>query len=134
LVRKGGGLLYSERPAGLLRKGGFFTPKYAAKHGRTPIRLIIAFLVLFVLAEDIEGDFAPNSYYPKLNKLLGLPQEQNSPPSFYRMSELWADLQKWSREDRHEELGRFVFRIRGEWRHVGLPYPRHYFHIMNEKI
>jgi hypothetical protein len=81
----------------------------------------IAFLVLFVLAEDIEGDFAPNSYYPKLNKLLGLPQEQNSPPSFYRMSELWADLQKWSREDRHEELGRFVFRIRGEWRHVGLP-------------
>jgi len=28
LVRKGG-LLYSERPAGLLRKGGFFTPKYA---------------------------------------------------------------------------------------------------------
>jgi superfamily I DNA/RNA helicase len=28
LVRNGG-LLYSERPAGLLRKGGFFTPKYA---------------------------------------------------------------------------------------------------------
>jgi type I restriction enzyme M protein len=28
LVRKGG-LLCSERPAGLLRKGGFFTPKYA---------------------------------------------------------------------------------------------------------
>ena len=30
MVRKGG-LLYSERPAGLLRKGGFFTPKYAIR-------------------------------------------------------------------------------------------------------
>jgi hypothetical protein len=30
LLRKGG-LLYSERPADLLRKPGFFTPKYADK-------------------------------------------------------------------------------------------------------
>jgi hypothetical protein len=28
----------------------------------------------------------------------------------------------WSREDRHEELGRFVARIRGGWVHVGLPH------------
>jgi hypothetical protein len=81
----------------------------------------IAYLVLFVLAEDAEGAFAPHAYYPRLNKLLGLPPEGGAPPSFYYMGELWADLQKWSIEDRNEEFGRFVFRIRGVWIHVGLP-------------
>ena len=81
----------------------------------------IAFLVLFVLAEDVEGDFAPHAYYPRLNQLLGISAEQGRPASFDRMWELWADLEKWSKEDRNEELGRFAFRIRGEWRHVGLP-------------
>ena len=81
----------------------------------------IAFLVLFVLAEDTEGNFAPHAYYPRLNQMLDTPLEQHAPPSFYQMWELWYDLEKWSKEDRHEELGRFVFRIRGEWKHVGLP-------------
>ncbi|GAG54463.1 unnamed protein product, partial [marine sediment metagenome] len=34
---------------------------------------------------------------------------------------LWDDLEKWSREEKHEELGRFVTRIRGGYRYVGLP-------------
>jgi hypothetical protein len=37
------------------------------------------------------------------------------------MAELWKDLEKWSTEDKHEELGRFTERIRGGWVHVGRP-------------
>lgn len=80
----------------------------------------LAFLVLFVLAEDVEGDFDPRAYYPRLNQLIGLP-DQGPPPSVERMIELWDDLEKWSKEDKHEELGRFTKRIRGGWVHVGLP-------------
>ena len=43
------------------------------------------------------------------------------PRFFDRMIELWDDLDKWSREDKHEELGRFVARIRGGYINVGLP-------------
>lgn len=81
----------------------------------------VAYLVLFVLAEDTEGDFAPHAYYPRLWHLLMDPSETGMPPSFNRMRELWADLEKWSKEDKGEEIGRFTFRIRGGWDHVGLP-------------
>lgn len=80
----------------------------------------IAFLALFVLAEDTEGEFHPHAYYPRLRMLLGEPGT-GAPPAFYEMWELWMDLEKWSREDKNEELGRFTFRIRGGWVHVGLP-------------
>ncbi len=81
----------------------------------------IAFLVLFVLAEDAEGDFAPHAYYPRLNQLLGEDPNAGRPPSFDRTITLWDDLEKWSKEDKHEELGRFTARIRGGWINVGLP-------------
>jgi hypothetical protein len=81
----------------------------------------IAYLVLFVLAEDTQGDFAPHAYYPRLRHLLGEPEETGQYPSFDRMWQLWMDLEKWSREDKNEELGRFTFRIRGGFDHVGLP-------------
>lgn len=79
----------------------------------------IAFLVLFVLAEDAEGDFAAHAYYPRLNRLLGEDPNAGRPPSFDRTITLWDDLEKWSREDKHEELGRFTARIRGGWIYVG---------------
>jgi len=81
----------------------------------------VAFLVLFVLAEDVEGDFAPHAYYPRLNHLLGENLDAGRPPSFDRTIILWDDLEKWSREDKQEELGRFTARIRGGWINVGLP-------------
>lgn len=81
----------------------------------------IAFLALFVLAEDIEGEFHSHAYYPRLKMLLGEPDGTGAPASFDKMWQLWMDLEKWSREDKSEELGRFTFRIRGGWDHVGLP-------------
>lgn len=81
----------------------------------------IAYLVLFILAEDTEGDFAPHAYYPRLRKLLGEPAEKGMLPSFDKMWELWMDLETWSKEDKNEEVGHFKFRIRGHWVHVGLP-------------
>ena len=38
------------------------------------------------------------------------------------MIDLWDDLEKWSTEDKHEELGRFTAWIRGSWWKVGLPW------------
>lgn len=81
----------------------------------------IAFLVLFVLAEATEGDFAPQAYYPRLRNLLGDNSDSGMLPSFHRMWELWIDLEKWSKDDKNEELGRFTFRVRGGMDHVGLP-------------
>src|SRR3990167_5071506 len=81
----------------------------------------IAFLALFVLAEDTEGEFHSHAYYPRLRMFLGETNGTGAPPSFDKMWELWMDLEKWNREDKNEELGRFTFRIRGGWVHVGLP-------------
>ncbi|MCG8606144.1 hypothetical protein MJD09_14305 [bacterium] len=81
----------------------------------------VGYLVFFVLAAVTETNYAPHSYYPGLRKLLGEPQDWGMPKQFDLMIVLWDDLEKWSREDKHEELGRFIARIRGGWRHVGLP-------------
>ncbi|MBD3320972.1 MAG: hypothetical protein GF350_07770 [Chitinivibrionales bacterium] len=81
----------------------------------------VNYLAFFVLAAVTETDYAPHSYYPGFWKRLNEPQESGMPPSFSRMIELWDDLEKWSREDKHEEFGRFVARVRGGYMHVGLP-------------
>lgn len=81
----------------------------------------VAYLALFVLAAGTESDFATHAYYPRFWQLLGESVDSGTPPSFDKMIELWDDLEKWSREDKHEELGRFVARIRGGLWKVGLP-------------
>ncbi|OGF64411.1 MAG: hypothetical protein A2Y62_13505 [Candidatus Fischerbacteria bacterium RBG_13_37_8] len=81
----------------------------------------ISYLAFFVLAAVTETDYAPHSYYPGFRKRLNESQDSAMPPSFDRIIDLWDDLEKWSREDKHEELGRFVARIRGGYMHVGLP-------------
>lgn len=81
----------------------------------------IGYLALFVLAGGKEGEYAPHAYYPRLWDLLGESGETGAPASFERMVDLWDDLEKWSREDQHENLGRFVARIRGQMWKVGLP-------------
>jgi len=81
----------------------------------------ISYLAFFVLAAGTESNFAVHAYYPRVWKLLEEPENTGTLPSFERMIELWDDLEKWSREDKHEELGRFVTRIRGGLWKVGLP-------------
>ncbi|MGD0784317.1 MAG: hypothetical protein ABR969_00685 [Sedimentisphaerales bacterium] len=81
----------------------------------------IGYLSFFVLAAGVETDFRPSAYYPRLWPLLGEPANSGTPPSFDEMILLWKDLEKWSREDKHETLGKFVKRIRGGWWKVGLP-------------
>ena len=82
----------------------------------------VAYLAFFVLEAGREGDFAVHAYYPRLRELLGEPGETGAPASFGRMIDLWDDLEKWSREDKNETLGRFEARIRGGWWKVGLPF------------
>lgn len=81
----------------------------------------ISYLAFFALAGVTETDYAPHSYYPGFWKRLNESQDSGMPRFFDRMIELWDDLEKWSREDKHEELGRFVARIRGGYIHVGRP-------------
>lgn len=81
----------------------------------------LAHLVFFVVAAGTEDDFADHAYYPRVWRLLGEDRD-GAPPSFDQMINLWSDLEKWSREDRHEELGRFVAWPRGGWIHVGMPW------------
>lgn len=81
----------------------------------------VNYLVFFVLAGVTETGRAPHSYYPGIWKLLGEDEDRGTPRHFDWMITLWDDLEKWSREDKHEELGRFVARIRGGWINVGLP-------------
>lgn len=81
----------------------------------------IGYLAFFVLAGGVDAGFAPHAYYPNLWTLLGESADKGTPPSFDEMIALWEDLEKWSVEDKHETLGRFVARIRGGWWKVGLP-------------
>jgi hypothetical protein len=81
----------------------------------------IGYLAFFVLAGGVDAGFAPHAYYPNLWTLLGESTDKGTPPSFDEMILLWQDLEKWSMEDKHEALGRFVARIRGGWWKVGLP-------------
>jgi hypothetical protein len=81
----------------------------------------IAYLALFVIAAGLEGDFAPNAYYPRLRTLIGEQPHTGAFPSFGRMLELWDDLERWSNVDRHGDLGIFEARLRGGWIFVGVP-------------
>ncbi len=81
----------------------------------------IAYLAFFVLAATRGGDYDPKAYYPKLWDLLGEPDGSGTPLRFDHMVELWEDLEKWCAEDKHDELGRFIARIRGGKVHVGRP-------------
>ncbi|RZN33525.1 MAG: hypothetical protein EFT35_10605 [Methanophagales archaeon ANME-1-THS] len=81
----------------------------------------IAYLAFFTLAATVEGDFVPWAYYPRFWTLLGEAGEEGAPPDFYKMGRLWEDLEKWSTEDKNEDLGRFIARIRGGYAHVGRP-------------
>ena len=80
----------------------------------------IAYLSLFVLASDIDGDFAPNAYYPRLWELLG-DQRTGAVPSFNLMSQLWDDLEDWTVRDRRGEVGIFQSRSVGGNLHIGYP-------------
>lgn len=91
------------------RERGFKYPPY------------ITYLALFVLAASLEGDFAPNAYYPKLRTLLGDEPASGQLPSFPAMIELWDDLERWSERDKDGELGTFHHDFFGEWMHCGLP-------------
>lgn len=80
----------------------------------------IGVLGLFVLSDVTEGDFVGHAYYPRLWARLGETELQGEPNQFDKMIGIWDDLEKWSRDDKGEELGRFVARIRGlRWK-VGL--------------
>ena len=81
----------------------------------------IGYLAFFVLAAGVEGDFDAKAYYPRFWKLLNNEDSSGTPRSFEQMIDLWDDLEKWSREDKNETLGKFEARIRGNWWKVGLP-------------
>lgn len=80
----------------------------------------LGYLATFVLAAGLEGDFAPNAYYPRLWELLGS-ERRDMLPSFDQMIALWDDLETWSTQDRMGNLGVFMARIVGGWIYVGLP-------------
>jgi hypothetical protein len=81
----------------------------------------IGYLALFVLAADIEEDFADQAYYPRLWRLLN--EEPTSPQykDFNQMWKLWDDLSRWANEYKSGEVGIFNINIAGRWIHVGRP-------------
>jgi hypothetical protein len=78
-------------------------------------------LALFILAAGVEGDFAPNAYYPRLRTLLGEPVKTGMYPHFDEMLWLWDDLERWSNVVKGGEWGIFHHHLYGGWIHVGLP-------------
>jgi hypothetical protein len=81
----------------------------------------IAYLCLFVLASDTDGDFAPNAYYPRLWTLMGYDGRTRQVPRFDHMWVLWEDLEDWAVRDKQGELGIFRSRSIGGNIHVGYP-------------
>ena len=82
----------------------------------------IGYLSFFILASDIDGDFAPHAYYPRLWELLGFDDGRRGPvPQFSQMHQLWDDLEDWSVRDLRGELGVFQSRSIGAHIHIGYP-------------
>src|SRR6266540_24736 len=82
----------------------------------------IAYLALFVIAAGTDDEDLPeHAYYPRLRRLLGLPEDGGALPDFDRLQEVWRDLEKWSIEDMDGRLGVFRFQIAGGYVHVGVP-------------
>ncbi len=113
-----------EGPAGVTRSGMCQKAKQLFEGWRDrelEFPPYIAYLSFFVLAAGTGGDFASHAYYPRLWTLLR-EEQVGPPPSFDQMGMLWEDLETWSQDDKNEELGKFVVRIRLKWVHVGIPF------------
>jgi hypothetical protein len=94
------------------------------RRGRSPDEPppYIAYLALFVIAAGTDDEDLPeHAYYPRLRRLLGLPEEGGALPDFDRLQEVWRDLEKWSIEEMDGRLGVFRFQIAGGYVHVGIP-------------
>lgn len=72
----------------------------------------VAYLAFFVMAWSVEGDYDDKAYYPRLSTLLGVDTDVK-PQKVKKMHELWIDLEKWSKVDKHEQFGHFTARVRG---------------------
>lgn len=95
------------------------TYKYGKKYN-FPYPPYLAYLALFVCTATIDGNFDDKAYYPRLAKLLG--EEDRYPKARTSdMKYLWEDLEKWSKDIRGEEFGKFAKRIRGGNIHIGIP-------------
>ena len=82
----------------------------------------IGYLSFFILASDIDGDFAPHAYYPRLWELLGFEDGRGGAPRYFQhMWQLWDDLEDWTVHDLRGELGIFNSRRIGAHRHIGYP-------------
>ncbi len=92
--------------------------KWSSNRNGTPP--YFAFLCLFSLAADHEGDWPAHAYYPRLWDLLKVDKE-GTPKSFERMRILWSDLEKWSTVDTEEKYGIFRAQLAGKRVNVGLP-------------
>jgi hypothetical protein len=94
------------------RRGGLEYPPY------------LGYLALFALAAGLDGDFAPNAYYPRLRKLLSEPPvvgPSSTYPRFAEMRRVWGDLELWSVRDKRGDLGFFQLSAPGRFVHVGVP-------------
>ncbi len=82
----------------------------------------IGYLSFFILAGDLDADFAPHAYYPRLWELLGFDDGRRGPvPHFSQMHQLWDDLEDWSVRDQRGQLGIFQSRSIGAHIHIGYP-------------
>ena len=84
----------------------------------------VAHLCLFVYAAatDEAEDLAGHSYYPRLRRILELPENEGSLAGFQELSDrVWTDLEEWSVHDMGGDLGVFRRRVFGKQRHVGVP-------------
>lgn len=83
----------------------------------------IAYLALFVLAagHGDEGEYHPNTYYQRLNDLLGADHETVNSQNFSKLDKVWDDLERWSNESQQGRLGLFNVHVAGRCTHVGIP-------------
>jgi len=91
------------------------------RQGQKGYPLYVGYLALFVLAADIEENFASHAYYPRLRTLLGEKPRSGNYPDFDQMKILWEDLARWANEDKSGEWGIFNCFTVGKKKHIGLP-------------
>lgn len=72
------------------------------------------------MAADPEAGITAGNYYARLNDLLGL-DSRGMPPSFEKVTALWAELGRWLAHDNDGRLGLPSAVPHPHYRHVGYP-------------
>lgn len=86
---------------------------------KTSLPPFVAYLVFFIYAAGLDGDFASNDYYRRLRSLVSASTKVRNGFESDLINWMCESLEKWANVEKRGELGTFRYFVYGSHRHVG---------------